>query len=393
MSNINKNFLKLKESYLFSEIANRKKTYLEKFPDKKIISLGIGDVTLPLPKVCTNAMKRAVWEMSLKSSFKGYGPEQGYSFLTEEICTDYTKYNIKLDSDEIFISDGVKSDIANITDLFSKDNTVLVPDPVYPVYVDTNIMNGRQIEYIDGNESNNFLPMPNNKKHVDIIYLCSPNNPTGSVYNKNQLKVWVDYALDNKAVILFDSAYHCYIKDKDIPKSIYEIEDAKKCSIEFCSFSKNAGFTGMRCGYTIIPKELIIDNSSINKLWLRRQCTKFNGVSYITQRAAQAIFSEEGNNQVQTMIKYYMDNAKTITDFLESKNIYYTGGINAPYIWLKCPDNINSWEFFDLLLNKANVVGTPGVGFGDNGEGYFRLTAFGDKNDTDEAIKRLNDIL
>ncbi len=393
MSNINKNFLKLKENYLFSEVANRKRAYLEKFPDKKIISLGIGDVTLPLPKVCTNAMKHAVWEMSLKSSFKGYGPEQGYSFLAEEICKDYIKYNVFLNNNEIFISDGVKSDIANITDLFSKDNTVLIPDPVYPVYVDTNIMNGRQIEYVDGNEDNNFLPIPNHKKHVDIIYLCSPNNPTGSVYNKNQLKAWVDYALDNKAVILFDSAYHCYIKDNNLPKSIYEIEDAKKCAIEFCSFSKNAGFTGVRCGYTVIPKELIVDNSSINKLWLRRQCTKFNGVSYITQKAAQAIFSEEGNTQIQNMINYYMDNAKKITDFLENKSIYYTGGVNAPYIWLKCPNNIKSWEFFDLLLNEANVIGTPGVGFGNNGEGYFRLTAFGDKNDTEEAIKRLDNIL
>ncbi len=390
MAYINDNFLNLSENYLFSEISKRKSEFLKKYPDKNIISLGIGDVTLPLPNSCIKAMKDAVIELSYKNSFRGYGPEQGYGFLREKISQSYIELGVDISVEEIFVGDGAKSDIANITDLFSSKNKVLVTSPVYPVYVDTNLINGRLIEYVLGSEKNNFLPLPNKNSKADIIYICSPNNPTGAVYTKEMLKIWVDFAIAKGAIILFDSAYSSYISDDTLPRSIYEIDGSKQCAIEFCSFSKTAGFTGVRCGYTVIPDDIIVDKVQLNKLWLRRQTTKFNGVSYITQRGAEAIYSEQGKKETKDMINYYMENAKLISDFLKDNNIYHTGGINAPYIWMKCPNKLKSWEFFDVLLNEINIIGTPGVGFGENGDNYLRLTAFGTNEDTKEAINRLN---
>lgn len=386
---INKNYLNLEASYLFSTIAKKVREYSENNPDKNIIRLGIGDVTLPLCNSVIKAMHSAVDEMAAQDTFKGYGPEQGYDFLKSEIQNYYAKNNVSLDLDEIFISDGAKSDLGNILDIFDTDNTVLVQDPVYPVYVDTNIMAGRKILYSNSNEDNGFLPMPDENVKADIIYLCSPNNPTGAVYTKPQLKQWVDYALKNNSIILFDAAYESFISDKTLPRSIYEIEGAKTCAIEFCSFSKTAGFTGTRCGYTVVPKTLVYDDTELNKLWLRRQTTKFNGVPYIVQKGAAAVFSEEGQKEIQANIAYYKENAKIITDALDKLGIWYTGGTNSPYIWLKCPNNMKSWEFFDYLLNNIQVVGTPGCGFGNNGEGYFRLTSFGSREKTIEAMQRL----
>ena len=386
---INKNYLNLEASYLFSTIAKKVREYSENNPDKNIIRLGIGDVTLPLCNSVIKAMHSAVDEMAVQDTFKGYGPEQGYDFLKSEIQNYYAKNNVSLDLDEIFISDGAKSDLGNILDIFDTDNTVLVQDPVYPVYVDTNIMAGRKILYSNSNEENGFLPLPDENVKADIIYLCSPNNPTGAVYTKPQLKQWVDYALKNNSIILFDAAYESFISDKTLPRSIYEIEGAKTCAIEFCSFSKTAGFTGTRCGYTVVPKTLVYDDTELNKLWLRRQTTKFNGVPYIVQKGAAAVFSEEGQKEIQANIAYYKENAKIITDALDKLGIWYTGGTNSPYIWLKCPNNMKSWEFFDYLLNNIQVVGTPGCGFGNNGEGYFRLTSFGSREKTIEAMQRL----
>ncbi len=386
---INKNYLNLEASYLFSTIANKVKAFSEANPGNHIIKLGIGDVTLPLCKDVVIAMERAVLEMGVQETFRGYGPEQGYDFLKSAIRDYYGKRNVSLDLDEIFISDGAKSDLGNILDLFDVDNTVLVQDPVYPVYVDTNIMAGRKIKYLDSNEGNGFLPLPTEKDKADIIYLCSPNNPTGAVYNKEQLKKWVDFALENNSIILFDAAYECFISDETLPRSIFEIEGAKKCAIEFCSFSKTAGFTGTRCGYTVVPKDLVFDGTMINKMWLRRQTTKFNGVPYIVQKGAAAVFTENGQKEIMENINYYKENAKIITDTLDKLGIWYTGGKNSPYIWLKCPNNMKSWEFFDYLLNNIQVVGTPGAGFGKNGEGYFRLTSFGSKENTIEAMDRL----
>ncbi len=387
---INKNYQKLEDSYLFSTIAHKVAEFTQKNPDASVIRLGIGDVTLPLAPAVVKAMNKAVEEMGVKESFRGYGPEQGYGFLKEAIQKYYASRNTHLELDEIFISDGAKSDVGNILDLFSQDNTVLVPNPVYPVYVDTNVMAGRKIVFADANEANDFLPMPDENIKADIIYICSPNNPTGAVYTKEELKKWVDYALKNNAIILYDAAYECFIKDKNLPRSIFEIEGAKKCAIEFCSFSKTAGFTGTRCGYTIVPQELVYDGVHINKMWLRRQTTKFNGVPYIVQRGAEAVFSEEGQKQIQENIAYYSENAKIIADTLKAKGIYFTGGTHSPYIWLKCPNNMSSWEFFDYLLEKAQVVGTPGAGFGENGEGFFRLTSFGDRAKTIEAMERFS---
>ncbi len=386
---INKNYLKLEPSYLFSTIANKVKAYSEANPEKHIIKLGIGDVTLPLCKDVVIAMERATLEMGIQDSFHGYGPEQGYEFLKSPIKEYYAKRKVALDTDEIFISDGAKSDLGNILDLFDIDNTVLVQDPVYPVYVDTNIMAGRKIKYLESNESNSFLPLPTEKDKADIIYLCSPNNPTGACYNKEQLKKWVDFALENNSIILFDSAYEAFISDNNLPRSIFEIEGAKKCAIEFCSFSKTAGFTGTRCGYTVVPKELVFEDTMINKMWLRRQTTKFNGVPYVVQKGAAAIFTENGQKEIMENINYYKENAKIITNTLDKLGIWYTGGTNSPYIWLKCPNGMTSWEFFDYLLNNIQVVGTPGSGFGNNGEGYFRLTSFGSKEATTEAMDRL----
>ncbi len=391
--NINKNYLNLENSYLFSTIAKKVAEFSNKNQDKKIIRLGIGDVTLPLAPVVVEAIKKAADEMGVQATFKGYGPEQGYAFLREAIQRYYLKKNVSIQADEIFISDGAKSDLGNILDIFSPDNTVLVPDPVYPVYVDTNIMAGRKIIFADANEKNEFLPLPDENIKCDIIYICSPNNPTGAVYTKEGLKKWVDYALKNDAIILFDAAYECFIKSAELPSSIYEIEGAEKCAIEFCSFSKTAGFTGTRCGYTVVPKELVIEGTQLNKFWLRRQTTKFNGVPYIVQRGAEAIFSPEGQKQIKKNIGYYSENAKIIADTMDKLGIWYTGGKHSPYIWLKCPNNMSSWEFFDYLLNNIAVVGTPGAGFGKNGEGYFRLTSFGNRENTIEAMKRLSDLL
>ena len=387
---INKNYQKLEDSYLFSTIAHKVAEFTKNNPEAAVIRLGIGDVTLPLAPAVVKAMNKAVEEMGKKESFRGYGPEQGYGFLKEAIQKYYASRNTHLELDEIFISDGAKSDVGNILDLFDQDNTVLVPNPVYPVYVDTNVMAGRKIVFADANEENDFLPMPDENIKADIIYICSPNNPTGAVYTKEGLKKWVDYALKNNAIILFDAAYECFIKDKNLPRSIFEIEGAKKCAIEFCSFSKTAGFTGTRCGYTIVPQELVFDGVHLNKMWLRRQTTKFNGVPYIVQRGAEAVFSEEGQKQIQENIAYYSENAKIIADTLKAKGIYFTGGTHSPYIWLKCPNNMSSWEFFDYLLEKAQVVGTPGAGFGENGEGFFRLTSFGDRAKTIEAMERFS---
>ena len=386
--NINKNYDNLEQSYLFSTVAKKVNEFSLKFPDKKIIRLGIGDVTLPLCKSVVTAMHKAVDEMGVQATFRGYGPEQGYDFLREAVAKYYSKKNINLDLDEIFISDGAKSDLGNILDLFDVNNTVLVPDPVYPVYVDTNVMAGRKIIFINANSENKFLPLPDKDVKADIIYLCSPNNPTGAVYNKSQLKEWVDYAKNQNAVLLFDSAYECFISDDSLPRSIYEIEGAKDCAIEFCSLSKTAGFTGTRCGYTIVPKNL----DKLNKMWLRRQTTKFNGVPYIVQRAAEAVFSDEGQIEIKENINYYMENAKIISDTLDKLNIWHVGGKHSPYIWLKCPNDMSSWEFFDFLLNEIQVVGTPGCGFGNNGEGYFRLTSFGSKENTLEAMNRLEKV-
>lgn len=382
--NINENYLNLEQSYLFSTVAKKVNDFAKNNPEKKIIRLGIGDVTLPLCKAVIEAMHKAVDEMGVQETFRGYGPEQGYDFLRDAVKGYYKTHNVELEEDEIFISDGAKSDVGNILDLFSKDNTVLVPDPVYPVYVDTNIMAGRKVIFADANAENGFLPMPDEKVKADIIYICSPNNPTGAVYNKEQLKKWVDYALKINAIILFDAAYECFISDETLPKSIYEIENAKKCAIEFCSLSKTAGFTGTRCGYTIVPKEL----DKLNKFWLRRQTTKFNGVPYIVQRGAEAVFSKQGQKEIRENINYYKENAKLISQTLKECDIWHVGGEHSPYIWLKCPNNMTSWEFFDYLLENIQVVGTPGSGFGKNGEGFFRLTSFGSKENTKEAMER-----
>ena len=391
--NINQNYLNLEDSYLFSTIAKKVAEFTKNNPDKKLIKMGIGDVTLPLAPVVVEAIKKSANEMGVKETFRGYGPEQGYDFLREAIKDYYKSKNVELEADEIFISDGAKSDLGNILDIFSLDNTVLVPDPVYPVYVDTNVMAGRKIIFADANEKNGFLPLPDDNVKCDIIYICSPNNPTGAVYTKDGLKKWVDYALKNDAVILFDAAYECFIKSKELPSSIYEIDGAKNCAIEFCSFSKTAGFTGTRCGYTVVPKTLIRQGSMLNKFWVRRQTTKFNGVPYIVQRAAAAIFTQEGQKQIKENLSYYSENAKIISDTMDKKGIWYTGGKHSPYIWLKCPNNMKSWEFFDYLLSNIAVVGTPGAGFGKNGEGYFRLTSFGNRENTIEAMKRFSDLI
>ncbi|MBO6116748.1 MAG: LL-diaminopimelate aminotransferase [Ruminococcus sp.] len=398
MAKFNDNFLDLKDSYLFSEVAKRVNTFKEKNPEKSVIRLGIGDVTLPLGRTVVEAMRSAAEEMGNAETFRGYGPEQGYDFLRAAIAGHYSKYGVELDADEIFVSDGAKSDTGNITDLFSKDNIVLIPDPVYPVYVDTNTMNGRNIVYINGTAENDFLPMPDRSVHADIIYICSPNNPTGACYNRTQLREWVDYALENDAVILFDSAYESFVSDESLPHSIYEIEGAKKCAVEFCSLSKTAGFTGTRCGYTIVPKSITSVTSdgrtmSLNKMWNRRQCTKFNGVPYVIQRAAEAVFTDDGIAEARAMTESYMENARIISETMKELNIRFTGGINSPYIWFECPFGMNSWDFFDFMLEKAGVVGTPGAGFGKNGNNWFRLTAFNSKENTAEAMKRFRSLL
>ena len=386
---LNNNYQNLKKDYLFSTINKKVQDYKNTNPNSDIIRLGIGDVTRPLCKEVIEAMIKASKDMGNISTFHGYGPEQGYLFLRESIVGYYSDFGVSINEDEIFVSDGAKSDLGNILDIFSNENIVLIPDPVYPVYVDTNIMDGRKILYMNANENNNFLPLPDYNIKCDIIYICSPNNPTGAVYNKEELKKWVDYAINNEAVIFYDSAYEAFIDADEFPHSIYQIEGAKECAIEFCSLSKRAGFTGVRCGYTVIPKELRRDNISINELWFRRQSTKFNGVSYIVQKGAQATFSDEGIKQINENISYYRENANIIRSGIESIGFWFTGGKHSPYIWFKCPDGMDSWGMFDYLLKEANVVGTPGAGFGKNGEGFFRITSFGGRNKTLEAIQRI----
>lgn len=390
---LNTHYSDISDSYLFSTIAQKVAAYQAANPDKKVLRLGIGDVTLPLAPAVIAAMHSAVDEMSQKATFRGYGPEQGYDFLREAIRGYYAEKGVQLAAGEVFVSDGAKSDLGNILDLFAQDNTVLVPDPVYPVYVDTNVMAGRKITYMNANEANGFLPMPDYSVDADVIYLCSPNNPTGAAYSVAQLKEWVDYANKKGAVILYDAAYECFISDRSLASSIFQVEGAKTCAIEFCSFSKMAGFTGTRCGWTVVPEELTSGGMSPNKMWLRRQTTKFNGVPYIVQRGAEAVFSAEGRAQIAKNIGYYKNNAKIMADCLKKLGIWFTGGENSPYIWLKCPDGMTGWQFFDYLLNNVQVVGTPGSGFGVNGEGFFRLTAFGSEEVTREAMARIEALL
>lgn len=391
--NPNKKYADLKESYLFSEIARRVAEFTRANPEREIIRMGIGDVTRPLCPAVVDAIKSAADEMANGETFRGYGPEQGYGFLREKIKNYYAGFGVELELDEIFVSDGAKSDLGNILDMFSQENTVLIPDPVYPVYVDTNIMDGRRIVYADATEENGFLPLPDKNVHADIIYICSPNNPTGAVYDRNGLRAWVDYALANDAVILFDAAYEAFILGNEYPHSIFEIDGAERCAIEFCSFSKTAGFTGTRCGYTVVPKTLSFGGMSINRMWLRRQTTKFNGVSYIVQRGAEAVFTDEGRAQIDENLAYYRRNAEVITRTLDELGIWYTGGKSSPYIWMKCPNGMDSWEFFTELLEVIGVVGTPGAGFGENGKNYFRLTAFSTLENTEAAMAKLKKLL
>lgn len=393
MAKINQHYRQLKDSYLFSDIARRVAAFSQAHPEKEIIRMGIGDVTLPLMPSVISSLHSAVEEMADASTFRGYGPEQGYGFLRDAIRAYYVRFGVQLDPDEIFVSDGAKSDLGNITDLFSADNTVLIPDPVYPVYVDTNLMNGREILYMNANAENGFLPMPDPEVRTDLIYLCSPNNPTGAVYTREQLAAWIDYALAQDAVLLFDAAYEAFIGDSSLPHSIFELPDAKRCAIEFCSLSKTAGFTGTRCGYTIIPKTLKIEGMSPNRMWNRRQATKFNGVPYIIQRGAEAAFSEEGVRQSQEMVAYYKKNTAVMAETLERCGVHFFGGVHSPYLWMECPDGMDSWTFFDYLLENAAIVGTPGAGFGINGEGYFRLTGFGSQPKTMEAMQRISSLL
>lgn len=393
---INKNYENLKNNYLFSTVAEKVRAYSEAHPDADVIKLGIGDVTKPLAKSVVAALHAAVDENAKAETFMGYGPEQGYGFLREALSGYYEKLGAKIDADEIFVSDGAKSDIANILDIFDKNCHVVIPDPVYPVYLDTNVMDGRKVSFLNANQGNNFLPMPEDlatNESVDIIYLCSPNNPTGACYNKEQLKIWVDFANKQDAVIFFDSAYEVFVNDPELPRTIFAIPGARTCAIEIASLSKTAGFTGTRCSYTVVPKELVRDGQSLKDMWFRRQSTKFNGTPYIVQKAAEAVFTDEGYAEIMENIHGYQENAKIITDTLDELGIYYTGGHYSPYVWLKCPNNMSSWEFFDFLLEKAQVVGTPGEGFGKNGEGFFRLTAFNTPERTREAMDRLKRIL
>lgn len=386
---LNENFFNVKKSYLFSEIAKRVKEYSEKNPDKKIIRLGIGDVTLPLPRVAVTALKKAADEMGSAATFRGYAPEYGYDFLREKIADYYKRFSVSRNSEEIFVSDGAKSDVGNIVDILG-DNEILIPDPVYPVYLDSNVMSGHEISLLKGTRENDFLPMPGNAdKKPYVIYLCSPNNPTGAVYSREQLKAWVDFANEAGSLIIFDSAYEAFISG-DYPHSIYEIEGADRCAVEICSFSKTAGFTGTRCAWSVFPDKLTVGDTKLSALWSRRQATKFNGVPYVVQRAAEAVLTDEGIKECKALVEYYMENARIIAAALKNSEIEFVGGENSPYLWLKCPKNMGSWEFFDYLLESAQLVGTPGAGFGEAGEGYFRLTSFGSRENTLEAAKRID---
>lgn len=404
MALVNEHFLKLPNNYLFSDIAKKVNAFKVSHPKTDLIRLGIGDVTRPLPQASIEAMHKAVDELANKETFHGYGPEQGYDFLIDAVIrNDYAPRGVYLEPGEVFISDGAKSDTGNIGDILRHDNSIGVTDPIYPAYIDSNVMCGRagiledgrwsNVVYLPCLSENNFVPeIPD--RRIDILYLCYPNNPTGTVISKAELKKWVNYALENDTLILYDAAYEAYIQDPDIPHSIYEIKGAKKVAIEFRSFSKTAGFTGVRCGYTVVPKELTAatlegERIPLNRMWNRRQCTKFNGTSYITQRGAEAIYTPEGKKQVKAIIQYYMANARIMKEALESTGLKVFGGENAPYLWVKTPGEVNSWKFFEQMLYEANVVGTPGVGFGPSGEGYIRLTAFGERADCEEAMKRI----
>ena len=404
MALVNEHFLKLPNNYLFSDIAKKVNAFKVSHPKTDLIRLGIGDVTRPLPQTSIEAMHKAVDELANKETFHGYGPEQGYDFLIDAVIrNDYAPRGVYLEPGEVFISDGAKSDTGNIGDILRHDNSIGVTDPIYPVYIDSNVMCGRagiledgrwsNVVYLPCLSENNFVPeIPD--RRIDILYLCYPNNPTGTVISKAELKKWVNYALENDTLILYDAAYEAYIQDPDIPHSIYEIKGAKKVAIEFRSFSKTAGFTGVRCGYTVVPKELTAatlegERIPLNRMWNRRQCTKFNGTSYITQRGAEAIYTPEGKKQVKAIIQYYMANACIMKEALESTGLNVFGGENAPYLWVKAPGEVSSWKFFEQMLYEANVVGTPGVGFGPSGEGYIRLTAFGERADCEEAMKRI----
>lgn len=397
MPKLNENYRNVKDSYLFAEIARRVKVYEEEHPDKAadIIRLGIGDVTRPLTEGVIRSLHEAVDSQAIAETFRGYGPEQGYEFARKAIAAYYAEHGIDVDADAVFVSDGAKSDTGNITELFAQDNTILVPDPVYPVYVDTNTMDGKQIVFMNGTEENDFLPMPDEHVKADIIYLCSPNNPTGACYNRKQLEEWVAYAKKNSAVILFDAAYEAFVEDPELPRSIYAVDGARECAIEFCSLSKTAGFTGTRFSYTVVPKELTVEahdgtKMSLHDMWLRRQSTKFNGTPYIIQYAAAQVFTSEGMEECKENISYYKENARMIAEMMQKKGIPFTGGINSPYIWFKCPDGMDSWTFFDYLLEHAQIVGTPGAGFGTNGTNYFRLTSFGVHEKTKEAMERFD---
>ena len=404
MALVNEHFLKLPNNYLFSDIAKKVNAFKVSHPKTDLIRLGIGDVTRPLPQASIEAMHKAVDELANKETFHGYGPEQGYDFLIDAVIrNDYTPRGVYLEPGEVFISDGAKSDTGNIGDILRHDNSIGVTDPIYPVYIDSNVMCGRagiledgrwsNVVYLPCLSENNFVPeIPD--RRIDILYLCYPNNPTGTVISKAELKKWVNYALENDTLILYDAAYEAYIQDPDIPHSIYEIKGAKKVAIEFRSFSKTAGFTGVRCGYTVVPKELTAatlegERIPLNRMWNRRQCTKFNGTSWVTLRGAEAIYTPEGKKQVKAIIQYYMANARIMKEALESTGLKVFGGENAPYLWVKTPGEVNSWKFFEQMLYEANVVGTPGVGFGPSGEGYIRLTAFGERADCEEAMKRI----
>lgn len=404
MFTINENYLKLQGSYLFSNIAKKVAAYKEEHPEANIIRLGIGDVTQPLAPVIIDALHRAVDEMGTAEGFRGYGPEQGYDFLRSAIAAnDYQARGCCISADEIFVSDGAKCDVGNIQEIFGQDNTVAVCDPVYPVYVDTNVMAGRtgmfnqttggfdKLIYMPCTEENGFAPkLP--ERVPDLIYLCFPNNPTGAAIKKDALQAWVDYANKNGSIILYDAAYEAYISEEDVPHSIYECEGARTCAIEMHSFSKNAGFTGLRLGFTVIPKDIVVNDTSLHSLWNRRHGTKYNGAPYIVQRAGEAVYSEEGKKQLKAQVAYYMENARVIREGLKDAGFTAYGGVNAPYIWLKTPDGLTSWEFFDKLLHEVQVVGTPGSGFGASGEGFFRLTAFGTRENTVEALKRIREL-
>lgn len=402
---VNENFLKLPGAYLFADIARKVNAYKSEHPDAKVISLGIGDVTQPLCPVVVEALHKAADEMAQAASFRGYGPERGYDFLREAIVlNDFRARGIEMEADEVFVSDGAKSDTGNFQELLSSDVRIAVTDPVYPVYVDSNVMGGRagrmgsdgrwtNVVYLPCTAENAFVPeLP--KQNVDVVYLCYPNNPTGTTLSRNQLRQWVDYAIENDVIIFYDAAYEAYIQSDDVPHSIYEIEGAKRVAVEFHSYSKTAGFTGVRCGYTVVPKEVTAmtvegERVAFNPLWNRRQSTKFNGTSYLSQRAAEAIYTPDGKRQVKDTISYYMDNARLMRDALESMGYEVYGGSDAPYLWMSTPDKMSSWQFFDAMLRRAHVVCTPGVGFGPSGEGYVRLTAFGDRTQTIEALENI----